>query len=130
MGTKWSLRSKRKPTGGRLRRIKKKKKIDRGSKFLETKIDERKAKVYKKRGGDLKIKLLSSDFVSVSTPGSGKIKKAKIISVKENPANPHYIRRNVITKGAIIETDVGMARVTSRPGQDGVINAVMVEEKK
>lgn len=130
MGTKWHLRSKRKATGGRLRRIKKKRKIDRGSKFLETKIDERKAKVYKKRGGDPKMKLLSANSVSVSTPGSGKIKKAKIISVKENPANPHYIRRNVITKGAIIETDIGMARVTSRPGQDGVINAVMVEEKK
>ena len=76
MGTKWHLRSKRKPTGGRLRRIKKKKKIDRGSKFLETKIDERKTKVYKKRGGDLKIKLLSSNSVSVSAHVSGKIKKA------------------------------------------------------
>jgi small subunit ribosomal protein S8e len=37
----------------------------------------------------------------------------------------------VITKGAEIETNLGLARVTSRPGGDGVINAVLTgkEEK-
>ncbi|MFB6184110.1 MAG: 30S ribosomal protein S8e, partial [Haloarculaceae archaeon] len=45
----------------------------------------------------------------------------------ENPSNPNYARRNIITKGAIIETSEGRARVTSRPGQDGQVNAVLVE---
>ena len=85
MGTKWHLRSKRKATGGRLRSIRKKRKIDRGSKSLETRIDERKTKMYKTRGGNTKAKLLSANSVSVSIPGSDKIKKPKIISVKENP---------------------------------------------
>jgi len=34
----------------------------------------------------------------------------------------------LLTKGALIETEIGLARVTSRPGQDGVVNAVRVEE--
>ncbi len=129
MGTTWNLRSSRKPTGGKLSKIRKKKKIDRGSKFLETRIDERKSKPHKTRGGKIKTKLLSAEYVNLST-GKSVVKKAKILSVKENPANPHYIRRNILNKGAIIETDAGLARVTSRPGQDGLINAVLVEDKK
>jgi small subunit ribosomal protein S8e len=45
----------------------------------------------------------------------------------ENPANPHYVRRNIITKGAVIKTELGNAKVTSRPGQDGVVNAALIE---
>jgi small subunit ribosomal protein S8e len=44
----------------------------------------------------------------------------------ENQANIHYVRRNIINKGAIIETNLGKARVTSRPGQTGTINAVLL----
>ena len=54
-------------------------------------------------------------------------KKAKIISVAENKASRHFLRRNIITKGAVIETELGKAKVTSRPGQHGVINAVLEE---
>jgi small subunit ribosomal protein S8e len=34
----------------------------------------------------------------------------------------------VITKGAILQTPLGQARVTSRPGQHGVVNAVLVQK--
>ena len=47
-------------------------------------------------------------------------------NVIENKANPNYVRRNIITKGAIVETSAGKAKVTSRPGQDGVINGVLI----
>jgi ribosomal protein S8E len=50
-----------------------------------------------------------------------------IETVVENTASGHYVRRNIITKGAVIKTAAGNARVTSRPGQDGVINAVLIE---
>lgn len=130
MGTTWNLRSRKKPTGGRLRSMRKKRKIDRGTKFLETRIDKLKNKIMKKRGGDSKVKLLSIDHANVSDSKTRKVKRARIVSVKDNRANPHYIRRNIITKGAIIETDAGLAKVTSRPGQDGIINAVLVDEKK
>lgn len=130
MGTTWHLRSKKKPTGGKLRKVRKKRRDDRGHKFLETRIEKRKTKFSKTRGGGSKVKLLSADHANLSIPGENKIKRVKITSVKENPANPHYIRRNILTKGAIIETESGLARVTSRPGQSGVVNAVLIEEKK
>ncbi|MFA7072263.1 MAG: 30S ribosomal protein S8e, partial [Methanoculleus sp.] len=31
-----------------------------------------------------------------------------------------------LTRGAIIRTDIGRARIVSRPGQDGVVNAVLL----
>jgi len=53
---------------------------------------------------------------------------ADIEDVVENDANPNYIRRNIITKGAVIETSEGRARVRSRPGQTGQVTAVLLEE--
>jgi small subunit ribosomal protein S8e len=48
--------------------------------------------------------------------------------VKKNAANPNYVQRNIINKGAVIQTEMGLAKVTSRPGQDGIVNAVLVKE--
>lgn len=31
-----------------------------------------------------------------------------------------------MNKGAIIETKIGKARITSRPGQSGTINAILI----
>jgi small subunit ribosomal protein S8e len=66
----------------------------------------------------------------VTNPKSGKTEKTEILRVVRNPANVDYNRRGVITKGAEIETTLGLARVTSRPGNDGVINAVLVSGKE
>jgi small subunit ribosomal protein S8e len=129
MSTTWHLRSGKKTTGGKLSRTRKKKKTDRGMKFLETKIGKRQVRSKKARGGKTKLKLMSVENINVSD-SKGKVKRVKIISVKENDANPHYIRRNILTKGAVVETDAGTARITSRPGQDGIVNAVLLEEKK
>ncbi len=128
--TKWHLRSKRKPSGGKLKPLRKKRKFERGSGFLETRIDERRVKMKRTAGDERKIKLLSADKANVIDTKTGKSVTTKILSVEENQANPHYVRRNIITKGAVIKTEAGLARVTSRPGQDGVINAVLIEEKK
>jgi small subunit ribosomal protein S8e len=125
----WHLRSKRKPTSGRLRRLRKKRKMDRGSEFLEIRIGSEKKKQVRARGDLRKTRLLSSDKANVANPRTRKIQVSKILSVEENPANPHYVRRNIITKGAVIKTELGLARVTSRPGQSGIINAVLLEEK-
>ena len=35
---------------------------------------------------------------------------------------------NIITKGSVIQTEKGKAQVTSRPGQHGVVSAVLVNE--
>jgi len=127
--TLWHLRSKRKPTGGVLRRSRKKNKNERGSVFLETKIGERKSKTDRKRGGDQKTKLLSVQNINAADE-KGKIIVTKIISVEENPANPHYVRRNIITRGAVLKTEIGHVKVTSRPGQDCVLNGKLVEKKR
>jgi len=66
-------------------------------------------------------------YATVSDRSSGKAQKVKIETVEENGANPNYVRRNLLTKGAIIRTEIGRARIVSRPGQDGVINAVLIE---
>ncbi|MBI4020100.1 MAG: 30S ribosomal protein S8e [Candidatus Aenigmarchaeota archaeon] len=126
----WHLRSHRKPTGGLLSRRGKKKRFQRGSVFLETRIGARGAKIKRVRGGRHKVKVLAIEKVNVVSRKTKKATQAKIISVVQNAANPHYIRRNIITKGAIVKTDLGPVRITSRPGQDGTVNGVLVEEKK
>ncbi len=121
----WILRSKRKKTGGLLKRIGKKKKHQRGRDYLPLHIGKPKVKELTVRGGNTKRIALSVD--SVNIVAKGKSQKARVLSVLQNPANPQYVRRNIITKGAIIQTELGKARVTSRPGQEGVLNAVLTE---
>ncbi|PIN87382.1 30S ribosomal protein S8e, partial [Candidatus Woesearchaeota archaeon CG10_big_fil_rev_8_21_14_0_10_32_24] len=56
----------------------------------------------------------------------GKTQKTVIVTVVENPSNPHLVRRNILTKGAVVETKMGKARITSRPGQEGTLNGVLI----
>ena len=93
-----------------------------------TKIGKLRKKFVKVRGGNIKIKVLSIDEVNLYDPKEKKYSKVKIKSVLENPANRHFVRRNIITKGTIIDTEKGKAKIVSRPGQTGVLNAVLVEE--
>ena len=84
-------------------------------------------KTIRTTGGNTKVRALRCEFANVSDTKTGKVQKVKILSVAENAANPNYVRRNLMTKGAVIATDLGKARIVSRPGQDGVINAVLIE---
>jgi len=70
--------------------------------------------------------VLTADTAYVVDPKTNKTTKTEIITVVENSANVHYIRRNIMNKGAIINTKIGKAQITSRPGQSGVINAVLL----
>ena len=127
---KWHLKSKRTLTGKRLVRSRKKKKFERGSIFLETRIGRTNIKVQRGLGGNVKLKVLSDGKVNVADPKTKKVKSSKLVSVDKNPANIHYVRRNIITKGAIVKTEAGLVKITSRPGQDGTLNGILVEEKK
>jgi small subunit ribosomal protein S8e len=80
------------------------------------------------RGGNIKLSVLATNFANVTDPATGKTEKTEIRSVVKNPANVDYQRRGVITNGAILETPLGQARVTSRPGQHGVVNAILVQK--
>lgn len=121
---------KRKPTGGKRKPYRGKRKFEQGSFPTETILGEPKRKVERRRGGNLKVRVLSEKYACVTDLKTGKTEKAEIIRVVKNPANVDYDRRGVITKGTIIETSLGLARVTSRPGQNGVINAVLVSEEE
>ncbi|MEJ2243385.1 MAG: hypothetical protein P8X87_02435 [Candidatus Bathyarchaeota archaeon] len=67
--------------------------------------------------------------MNINTKLLAEKQKVKIDRVIKNPANVDYDRRGVITKGTMIATSLGTARVTSRPGQDGKVNAVLVDKK-
>ncbi|NOZ58300.1 MAG: 30S ribosomal protein S8e [Euryarchaeota archaeon] len=127
---RWQGRSVRKITGGRYRRFRKKRKYELGREQAETRLGEVRAKVIRVRGGNVKVRLFETKYANVVDPSTGKARKVEIKKVVENRANPHYVRRNIITRGAIILTELGEARVTSRPGQDGSVNAVLLEKKE
>jgi len=121
---------KSKPSGGRKKAFRKKRRYEQGSFPAETIVGERKPKFARGRGGNIKVKILSEKQVCVTDPKTGKTEKTEITRVVKNPANIDYDRRGVITKGAVVETPLGTARVTSRPGQHGVLNAILVGEEK
>jgi len=79
------------------------------------------------RGNNKKTALKSIDFVNLAT-GENKVKKSKIIKVLDNTTNNDYKRRGIITKGAILETQEGKCRVVSKPGQNGIVNAILLKE--
>jgi len=120
---------KKKSSGGRKRAFRKKRRSESGSFAVETISGNSKRKYERKKGGNRKIRVLREKFTCVTDPKSGKTEKVEIQRVIRNPANVNYDRRGVITKGTIIKTSLGSARVTSRPGQDGTINAVLAKEK-
>jgi len=119
---------KRKDSGGRKIVNRKKRRYETGFFPAETALGKNKSKIIRKHGGNEKIRLLAVNKANISD-ASGKTSKVEILRVIENPANVDYNRRGVITKGTMIATPLGTARVTSRPGQDGIVNAILVAKK-
>ncbi|NJE25836.1 30S ribosomal protein S8e [Thermococcus sp. MV5] len=125
----WQGRSLKKPSGGRIifARKKRKRELGREPAFTRVVEDKEERKIIRTYGGNRKVRLVKALYANVFENGKGK--KVKIISVVENPANRQYVRRNIITKGAIIQTEIGKALVTSRPGQEGIVNAILIKEE-
>lgn len=116
-------RSKRKISGGKQTLPWTKKKKELGGFPTLTKIGALKIRTKRGRGGKKKKKAISLKQINVYDPKTKKYSKADIVSVLQNKASRHYVRRQIITKGAIVETNLGNAIVTNRPGQEGFINA-------
>jgi len=119
---------KRKKTGGKKRAYRTKRLHELGSHPVETMLGETERKMTSGRSRREKAKLVSDKYVNVSDPSTGRTERLEILDVVSNPANVDYNRRGVITKGVIVRTENGLARIVSRPGQDGVLNAVLYEE--
>ena len=94
-------RSKRKVSGTRYKDYRKKRKYELGNSATKTKIGDTKTKRKRMIGGKRKISILKSNIVNL-VDKKNKHLKAKIIKVKDNSANKNFIRRNILTKGAII----------------------------
>lgn len=124
----WQGRSVRKASGGRYHAHRGKKRFEIGRSAADTIIGTTRVKTIRVTGGNTKVRALRCEFANVSDRKTGKIQKVKINAVAENAANPNYVRRSLMTKGAVIATEIGKARIVSRPGQDGIINAVLIEE--
>lgn len=123
---KYQGRSVRKRSGGRLHHFRKKRKSELGREPAETELDTPRIRVIDVRGNETKRRALSTDTAIIADGGESI--SATIEDVVENSANPNYVRRNIITKGAVIRTSEGYARVTSRPGQSGQVHGVLVPE--
>ena len=118
---------KRKKTGGKKHVFRGKRAFEMGSDPAQTIVGEKRVSVKRGRGGKMKYAALAVNIANVTDPATGKSQKTEIRSVVKNPANVDYQRRGVITKGAVLETPLGQAVVTSRPGQHGVVNAVLLQ---
>ena len=126
----WLKRSRRKLSGGLIRRSSSKKKRDMGRYPAETQIGERKLKRIRTRGHNLKYRVLQDEYANILDQSTGESKKVKILTVLENKANREYARRRIITKGCIIDTEIGKAQITSRPGQHGILNGILIDKKE
>ena len=126
----WHGISRRKPSGGRLKRpssYRGKRRTEIASEKQFTMIGEPSRKNYRKRAGSQTVRVLYDSTVNVADKKTGKVIQATLQSVSENAADPNFVRRNIMTKGAVVETDKGLVRITSRPGSHGVINGVLLE---
>lgn len=111
-------------TGGRRRKFRDKKLSHIGGVFASTRVSAQESKVpIRGRGGNYGLKLKKASKISIVTKDG--MKCESIIRVLESH-NPEYVRMNILTKGAVVETKIGKARITNRVGQDGFVNGVLV----
>ena len=124
----WQGDSRRSKTGRRIRYARGKRKFEIGRERHLTIIGSSTYKKVRTKGANRKTRAKTIDTAYVVDPKDNKTTKTEIVTVVENKANIHYVRRNIINKGAIIETKLGKAKVTSRPGQSGTVNAVLISK--
>jgi small subunit ribosomal protein S8e len=122
----WQGNSRRSKTGRRIRYARGKRKFEIGRERHLTTIGEPRFKKVRTKGNNRKTRTKTTNIAYVIDTKSNKTTKTEIVSVVENQANINYVRRNIINKGSIIETKLGKAKVTSRPGQCGTVNAVLL----
>src|SRR3989338_6931063 len=120
-------RPRRKQTGARYKDYRKKRQYELGREPSFTKLGKKRINTIRTMGANRKLRLLGADTANLFDPKSKSFKQAKIKTITDNPANRHFIRRNIMTKGSVIDTELGKAKITSRPGQNGVVNAVLMQ---
>ena len=123
----WQGSSLRKPSGARSRRNKNKRNAEFGRNPAETRIGDEVKKEIVARGNCTKTRATVAKRINVIDPKDNSSKNVEMLTVLENGANSHFVRRNIIKKGAIVETEIGKAKITSKPKQKGIVNGVLIE---
>ena len=119
------MKTGRKKTGGKYHKARKKKLFERAGQARSTRLGNEKKRSKKTVGGKMKIFLLQGKVININE--KGKNRRIEIKNVLETPSNKFLARQNIITKGTIVETELGKVRVTNRPSQEGMINGVLVK---
>ncbi len=119
------MKAGKKFTGGKYHARRKVRAHERRGREIQTIVGNTKRKSLRVKGGNMRQKLLRASVANLST--GKKVEKVEIKNVIETPQNKFLARQNRLMKGAIIETSRGKARITNRPTQEGVVNAVLVE---
>ena len=122
-----------KKTGNGKKKIKfsDKKRSQIGNYFTATKLADAKTennvtKRIRRRGGDVSNVLKHAAFANLLTNEG--YKKVRIKGVLESKDNRNFARQNIITKGTIINTELGKAVVLNRPGREGSVNARLLSQ--
>ena len=116
----------RKASGGRYKKVKKRKLYAKKNQPRIVKLGEKKTKLMKVRGGNKKIVSLQQKEINLTI--NGKSKKTLIKNVIQTPSNVFLARQNVLVKGAIVDTELGKAKITNRPSQEGIVQGILVED--
>jgi len=119
-------RSRRTISGSLYKKNRSKRLYETGNRPTLTRLGKAKTKTVRTRASGRKTRLLLAEIANVYDPKAKKMEKVKIRTILENPANRQYVRRNIMTKGTVIDTEKGKARITNRPGQENRINAVLI----
>ena len=120
------MRYGRKISGGRYKKQRKKRLHELPGQARVLRLGDEKKKMARVRGGQKKIFLFKAKSINILS--NGKIKKAEIKNVVETPSNRFLARQNVLTKGTIVDTDLGKAKITNRPSQEGTVNGILLQK--
>ena len=115
----------RKISGGRYHKSRKKRFYEKPGQARIVRLGEEKKKMLRVTGGNVKTVLFKTKFINVMV--GGKNKKIEIKDVLETPSNRYLARQNVLTKGTILNTELGKVKITNRPSQEGIVNGILIE---
>ena len=115
----------KKITGGKYIKNRKKKSFETAGQKRIVKLGEEKRRTLRTMGGNKKTYSLKNNKINILK--DKKIQKTEIKNVLETPSNRFLARQNILTKGTIVETTLGKAKITNRPSQEGVINGILIE---
>jgi len=116
----------RKISGGKYKKFKKKRLYEKKGQPRLVLLGEEKKRKIKIMGGKIKTVLLKADKANVMDTKTHKAKVVAIKNVVDVPSNRFLARKNVLVKGAIIETELGKAKITNRPSQEGSVQAILI----